>query len=152
MVHWFGNLAGPAVRTAGSGVVVALALSGLVATAPAALAEPFPAEGLILVAGEAQSPIDGTWRLRGKGTVISIRGSRSFDADTGQPLGRDIRQSGPASFKLFDIACNCRATMKITAEGTLSGISHSIVGPVGWELKPLDLVDPGWFDETVSSY
>jgi len=112
---------------------------------PTTLAFDAPAAGssVILVQGAAL-PIDGLWYLPGENRRIRIRGGRSVDADTRQPLGRNIRQTGPARYSLFDIRCNCPAEMTLTVEGTLAGRS----GAFGWEITPVRLRDPDWFEET----
>lgn len=109
-----------------------------------ALAFEAPAVGssVIRVQGTAL-PIDGTWYLPSENRRIVIRNGRGVDADTRQPLSRNIRQTGPASFSLFDIRCNCPARMALTVEGALMGTS----GLVGWRITPIRLRDPEWFEE-----
>lgn len=92
-------------------------------------------------------PIDGTWRLVGQKTRVRIHNGRGFDGRVGTPLSRDIRETGRGRFSLFDLTCNCKAQMALTAEGTLAGISHTPGGAVSWELEPIRLRDRGWFED-----
>jgi hypothetical protein len=84
-------------------------------------------------------PIDGVWILSLDGTRIRIRDGRSYNDKTGAPMGRDIHQTGPGNYALYDLVCRCRANMKLTLDGTLLGVSHSIVGPSRWELHTVHL-------------
>lgn len=101
------------------------------------------------LAQNRSQPIDGTWRLIGEGQRIRIHNGRSFDGRTGQPLGREIVETGRGSYSLFDLKCECQATMSLTAGGRLSGVSHTADGAVPWELEPIRLQDPAWFEELV---
>lgn len=92
-------------------------------------------------------PIDGTWRILGDGRRVRIHNGRSFDGRTGQPLAREIRETGRGSYALFDLNCECEATMSVTAKGTLMGVANSATGAVPFEMEPIRLQDRAWFDE-----
>jgi len=91
------------------------------------------------------TPIDGLWVLSADGRRISIRDGGSYNEKTGQPLSRNIHETRPGTFVLHEFDCNCRATMKLTLDGALLGVSHTLIGPVRWTLHPLSLDHPGWF-------
>lgn len=91
------------------------------------------------------SPIDGVWILSSTGQRIAIRDGRSTVERTGQPMGRDIRETRRGKFVLHELNCNCRASMRLTLDGALLGVSHTLIGPIRWELHPASLDHPRWF-------
>ncbi len=142
LLRWRG--CGGRRRSARAVLAAGMALLAVGAVRPShALDAPAVGSSVVRVQGAKALPIDGIWYLRSENRRVLIRNGRGVDADTGQPLSRNIRQTGPASFSLFDIRCNCPARMALTVEGSLMGTT----GAVGWEITPVRLHDPQWFDE-----
>jgi hypothetical protein len=94
-------------------------------------------------------PIDGIWILSVDGTRIRIRDGRSYNDKTGAPMSRDIHETGPGRYALYDLICHCGANMKLTLDGTLLGVSHGIIGPGRWELHTVHLDHFHWFRDEI---
>jgi hypothetical protein len=124
-------------------MIAALCMIGFPLSTTQASAQPyhrFEREGL---------PIDGVWILSLDGTRISVRDGRSYNEKTGKPMSRNIHETGPGRYALYDLVCHCRANMKLTLDGTLLGVSHSIIGPARWELHPVHLDHFHWFKDEI---
>jgi hypothetical protein len=106
---------------------------------------------LLPAAWHGPMAIDGVWVLSTNGKRVRIEDRQSFAEDSwvgvahGKRLSRGIHPTGPGAYAFDDLLCGCRAEMKMAVDGTLAGVSYSLLGPVGWTLHPLYLDHPRWF-------
>ena len=101
------------------------------------------------VAATETSAIDGIWRLTVNGARVRINRGRMIAMDPWTHLllwrvqkdmvvSRDIRQTSANSWSANDILLAAPATLTLTREGVLNGVTRGLLGPASYNFELLE--------------
>ena len=105
-------------------------------------------------------PIDGIWTISSLGKRIRIEGGRAYAVDPwvhmfvlkiqpGMVVIKDIRSTSPGSFSGSDLPLMGTWNARIGVGGALDVQVASMI-PARYQLMPMQLDNPSWFQETVT--
>ncbi len=115
-----------------------------------------------LVMDSATPELDGVWRIGSNGKHLTIEDGRMTAMEgysvvvakvkAGDLLSRDIRRTGPGTYREYDLVFKSEATFKLQPDGSISGMSTSFwLIPIPWSLYPLKLKNEALYQETLQT-
>ena len=112
------------------------------------------------VPATAAQPIDGIWTISSLGKRVRIEGGRAYAVDPwvhmfvlqiqpGMVVIKDIRSAGHGSFTGSDLPLMGAWNASIGVSGVLD-VQVAAMIPVRYQLLPMQLDNPTWFQQTVA--
>ncbi len=111
-------------------------------------------------AGEAM-PVDGTWSITSIGKTVRIERGRVYAVEgwthlfvlkiqPGMVVIKDLRPSAPGQYTAYDLPLMGAWLGRMAADRTLTVDVQGALGPAKYQLMPLQLDNPDWYQQALA--